>query len=212
MSACRVSEKVKTQVRKVVSKLIDDDDIVLSLGSAINIPFSNKLKIYCCPASVRHSENVGHSKYEEIVKFVKKMGVGEDLSILSTFHKYNLECYYMAFTMGRKGVEQSVSVEVANLENKESKALPDVLDFLKEAGLANDTHYPESQNGFHHMKLTFKKGKVIPKLYFSLGYAKRKDPEPRIFQSGRPVDVLRESNLTNSSRVSGFGYAPTQGS
>ena len=88
----------------------------------------------------------------------------------------------------------------------------DVLDFLKEAGLANDTHYPESQNGFHHMKLTFKKGKVIPKLYFSLGYAKRKDPEPRIFQSGRPVDVLRESNLTNSSRVSGFGYAPTQGS
>ena len=130
------------------------------------------------------------------------MGVGEDLSILSTFHKYNLECYYMAFTMGRKGVEQSVSVELANLENKESKALPDVLDFLKEAGLANDTHYPESQNGFHHMKLTFKKGKITPKLYFSLGYAKRNDPIPKAFQSGNPVDVIRTRESPNSSRVS----------
>jgi hypothetical protein len=188
LDASKVSQRVKTQARDIAHGIIDAGDVVLSLGLPVNIPFANKVKIHCIPYP--KSQN-GTIQFDEIFEFSKRMGCSEDLEIISGAHSLGLETYYMSFTVGSKGIKNKVSVELAP---EKSKQLVDVLDYLKEKGLVNDSHYPKSPNGFHHVKLTFSKGGITPKFYFSIGYEKRKDPIPKAYQSGRPVDAVKSQN------------------
>ena len=189
----RVSRKVKTQTIDFADKVIDSGGIVLCLGTPLTAPFVSTIKVFCIP----EPNDDGAVFYPEVVSFSKEMGCSENLETLSDMYNGKVETRYMSFVVGRKGVEDKVSVEFSPkyalpLPEK-SKLVHTFIDFLKVKGIANESHDVETELGFHHIKLTFHKGKITPKLYYSIGYERIKQSPPKAFdsQSGRPLDIVK---------------------
>ena len=189
----RVSRKVKTQTIDFADKVIDSGGIVLCLGTPLTAPFVSTIKVFCIP----EPNDDGAVFYPEVVSFSKEMGCSENLETLSDMYNGKIETRYMSFVVGRKGVKNQVSVELSPKYtlalSEKSKLVHTLIDFLKVKGIANETHDVEDGLGFHHVKLTFHKGKITPKLYYSIGYERIKQSPPKAFdsQSGRPLDIVK---------------------
>ena len=189
----RVSQKVKTQTIDFADKVIDSGGIVLCLGTPLTAPFVSTIKVFCIPKPNKE----GSIFFSEAVSFSREMGCSENLETLSDMYNGDIETRYMSFVIGRKGVKNQVSVELSPKNalsfTEKSKLVHTIIDFLKVKGIANESHDVEDELGFHHIKLTFHKGKITPKLYYSIGYERIKQSTPKAFdsQSGRPLDIIK---------------------
>lgn len=181
LDKCKVSQKVKTQTREFCGHLLQNGAHVLCLGTALGR--SGKVKVYSVPRRDKSFPNVS---YKDIRKFAKFCGFDDtSLSALSSMEDYNLECLYTSVVVGKNGVEDSFSVE---LSSPSKEGYVHAIDYMTSLGLANETHVPKEQDipSFHHVKLTFKKSKIIPKLYLYIGYAKFNPPKPRLANNRPP--------------------------
>jgi len=186
-----VSKKVKTQAIKFANKVIENGHKVLCLGMPVSWnPFGNKIKVYCLPKT--HKK--GAVYYSDVVSFAKEMGCSENLEILSDL--YDLEdaqTRYISFDIDNKGVKNKIGVEVCS---EHTDFCFSIVDWLKVKNFTNESHSIKSPNGFHHLKLTFSKGRITPKLYFSIGYERFKAQQPKVVNSntGRPVNISKSQN------------------
>ena len=174
-----VTQKVKTQVTTFCSDVIDTGGHILAITTPLNIPFANKVKVFCIPARPKSQNSASP---DDVIKFATSLGFSHDFSMLKAVEEYDLECQYTSVTIGSKGVGRSFGVE---LTSKSKQGFAIALDYLKSIGLANESHVPKQLNGFHHIKLTFENKKVTPKLYTWIGYSKYNDPKPQRKPSSR---------------------------
>ena len=170
-----VSQKVKNQTLAFCNEVLDTEGHILALNTPLNVPFADKMRVYCIPA---RPEGKYFVDPDEIIEFATCLGFSQDLTKIEGMEGYDLECRYISVTIGKHGVERDFGVEITS---KSKLGFSSALDYLKSVGLAEDSHIPSSSKlkGFHHIKLTFKNGKVTPKLYVSIGYSKYNDPKPQ---------------------------------
>lgn len=175
----KVSQKVKTQTLAFCYDVLDAGGHILSITCPLNIPFANKLKVFCIP---HRPEGSTSTSPDEVVEFATSLGFSQDFSMIEAVKHFDLECQYTSVTIGRNGVGRSFGVEFTS---KSKQGFSIALAYLKYIGLSNDSHIPKQLNGFHHIKLTFEKSKVTPKLYTWIGYSKYNDRKPQAKPSSR---------------------------
>ena len=175
----KVSQKVKTQTLTFCSDVLEAGGHILSITSPLNIPFANKLKVFCIPYRPEGSTSTSP---DEIIEFATSLGFSHDFTMIEAVKDFDLECQYTSVTIGRNGVGRSFGVEFTS---KSKQGFSIALAYLESIGLSNDSHIPKQLNGFHHIKLTFEKSKVTPKLYTWIGYSKYNDRQPQAKPTSR---------------------------
>ena len=74
-----VTQKVKTQVTTFCSDVIDTGGHILAITTPLNIPFANKVKVFCIPARPKSQNSASP---DDVIKFATSLGFSHDFSML----------------------------------------------------------------------------------------------------------------------------------